>query len=109
MFSAAGRAVSFRNQDRAVNSRKTSSTVALDALFEPIMQAAVAEIGVISPLLEKVAAYHMGWRNADLSRVTGERTNPGKRMRPRLAMLVAAGLGADPALAAPVAASIELL
>jgi geranylgeranyl diphosphate synthase type I len=109
MFSAAGRAVSFRNQDRAVNSRKSSSTVPLDALFEPIMQAAVAEIGVISPLLEKVAAYHMGWRNADLSRVTGERPNPGKRMRPRLAMLVAAGLGADPALAAPVAASIELL
>lgn len=81
----------------------------LDALFEPIMQRAVAEIGVSSTTLEQIAAYHMGWRNADLSPVTGELPNPGKRVRPRLAMLVTAALDADPALAAPVAAAIELL
>ncbi len=73
------------------------------------MQRAVAEIGVTSPLLERIAAYHMGWRNVDLSLVTGERPSPGKRVRPRLAMLVTAALGVDPSLAAPVAAAIELL
>lgn len=82
---------------------------ALDALFEPVMRRAVAEIGATSELLEQIAAYHMGWRNADLSIVSGEPPNAGKRIRPRLAMLVAAALGTDPALAAPVAAAIELL
>ncbi len=81
----------------------------LDQLFEPIMQRAVAEIGVTSTLLEQIAAYHLGWRNADLSIVSGAKPNPGKRVRPRLAMLVTAALSADPPLAAPVAASIELL
>lgn len=81
----------------------------LDSLFEPIMQRAVAEIGHSSTFLEQISAYHMGWRSADLSPVTGERPNPGKRVRPRLAMLVTAALDADPALAAPVAAAIELL
>jgi geranylgeranyl diphosphate synthase type I len=109
MFSTAARADSFAHQDRPVISRESKSSVPLDELFEPIMQAAVAEIGNTAPLLEQIAAYHMGWRNADLSLVTGVRPNPGKRMRPRLAMLVTAALGADPALAAPVAASIELL
>ena len=84
-------------------------SAALDNLFEPIMQRAVAEIGVTSTLLEQIAAYHMGWRHADLTPVAGERPNPGKRVRPRLAMLVTAALGADPNLAAPVAAAIELL
>jgi geranylgeranyl diphosphate synthase type I len=84
-------------------------TEALDALYEPIMQRAVAEIGETSPLLEGIAAYHMGWRNADLTPVVGEALNSGKRIRPRLAMLVCSALGADPALAAPVAAAIELL
>ena len=82
---------------------------ALDTLFEPLMQRAVTEIGVTSPLLEHIAAYHLGWRNADLSPVTGTPPNLGKRVRPRLAMLVAAALGAHPALSAPVAAAIELL
>ncbi|TXG84819.1 MAG: polyprenyl synthetase family protein [Thermomicrobiales bacterium] len=86
-----------------------SGPLALDALFEPIMQRAVAEIGVTSTTLEHIAAYHLGWRNADLTPVKGERPNAGKRIRPRLAMLVTAALDADPALAAPVAAAIELL
>lgn len=81
----------------------------LDALYEPLMERAIAVIGETSPLLEQIAAYHMGWRNTDLSPITGARPNPGKRMRPRLAMLVAAAMDADPALAAPVAAAIELL
>lgn len=81
----------------------------LDTLFEPLMQEAVAEIGATSSLLEQIAGYHMGWRHADLTPVTGARPNPGKRIRPRLAMLVTMGLGAEPELAAPVAASIELL
>lgn len=81
----------------------------LDALYEPIMERAVAVIGETSPLLEQIAAYHMGWRNEDLSQIAGQRPNPGKRIRPRLAMLVAAAMNADPAMAAPVAAAIELL
>jgi geranylgeranyl diphosphate synthase, type I len=60
-------------------------------------------------LLEQISAYHMGWRNADLSLASGNPANFGKRIRPRLAMLVTAALGEDPALAAPVAAAIELL
>ncbi len=82
---------------------------ALDGLFEPLMQRAVGEIGSTSTLLEQIAAYHMGWRHPDLSPVTGARPNAGKRVRPRLAMLVASALGADPTLAAPIAAAIELL
>jgi len=81
----------------------------LDTLFEPLMQEAVAEIGQTSSLLEQIAAYHLGWRQTDLSPVTGTRPNPGKRIRPKLAILVTMGLGAEPELAAPVAASIELL
>lgn len=85
----------------------TEST--LDILFEPIMQQAVAEIGETSILLEQIAEYHMGWRLSDLTLVTGARPSLGKRMRPRLAMLVTAGLGVDPVWAAPIAAAIELL
>jgi geranylgeranyl diphosphate synthase type I len=99
---------SYRKRD--VNRNSTAlDPAALDALFEPIMRRAVAEIGTTSVLLEQIAAYHMGWRNADLSPVTGERPNPGKRVRPRLAMLVTAALDSDPGRAAPVAAAIELL
>ncbi len=81
----------------------------LDSIFEPIMRDAVSEIGTTSSFLEDVAGYHMGWRHADLTPVTGALPNPGKRIRPRIAMLVTAGLGTDPVLAAPVAAAIELL
>ncbi len=99
-----------RCRNVAVNSTCTDFDPAeLDRLFEPIMQRSVAEIGVTSTLLEHIAAYHMGWRNADLSPVSGNPPNLGKRIRPRLAMLVTSALGADPALAAPVAAAIELL
>lgn len=82
---------------------------ALDELYEPIMRRAVAVIGESVPRLEHMAAYHMGWRNADLTPIDGQRPHPGKRMRPRLVMLVAGALGTDPGLAAPVAAAIELL
>jgi len=81
----------------------------LDTVFEPLMQNAVAEIGATSTLLEQIAGYHLGWRHADLTPVTGARPNPGKRIRPKLAILVTMGLGAEPEFAAPVAAAIELL
>lgn len=87
----------------------TLDATPLDALFEPVMEQAVAEIGVTSPFLEQISAYHLGWRTAELTAITGDRPNPGKRVRPRLSLLVTAALGADPALAAPVAAAIELL
>lgn len=81
----------------------------LDRLYEPVMERAVAAIGVTSPSLESMAAYHMGWRNPDLTPVTGQRPSPGKRIRPRLVLLVTGALETDPRLAAPVAAAIELL
>lgn len=88
---------------------RTFETQQLDAFYEPVMQRAVAEIGTTSLQLEAIAAYHMGWRDASLAPITDESPNSGKRIRPRLAMLVAAAMGADPTLAAPVAAAIELL
>jgi geranylgeranyl diphosphate synthase, type I len=97
------------NAEPVMTSILTFESEALDALYEPVMQRAVDEIGATSPSLEAIAAYHMGWRNADLSRVSGQQPNPGKRFRPRLAILVTAALGCDPVLAAPVAAAIELL
>ena len=109
MVGAVAPTVSCDRQDRNVTVIDSPAITALDALFEPLMQEAVAEIGVTSPLLEQIAAYHLGWRNADLSLVTGDRPHPGKRMRPRLAMLVTSALGADPTRAAPIAAAIELL
>jgi geranylgeranyl diphosphate synthase type I len=98
-----------QSNEPVTTSPLTIETEALDALYEPIMRRAVAEIGVTSPLLEGIAAYHLGWRSADLSSVIGEPPNSGKRIRPRLSMLVCCALDCDPALAAPVAAAIELL
>lgn len=109
MFSTRNAAESIAAREEMLSIQEISSIEALDALFEPIMQSAIAEIGKTAPFLEQVAAYHMGWRNSDLSLITGVRPNPGKRIRPRLALLVTSGLGADPALAAPIAAAIELL
>jgi geranylgeranyl diphosphate synthase type I len=57
-------------------------------------------------LLEGMIHYHMGWRNAEMSQVTGP---GGKRIRPVLCMLVTAGSGGDWEDAIPAAAAIELL
>lgn len=50
--------------------------------------------------------YHLGWRDQLLARAESD---PGKLIRPQLALLACQAAGADPAQALPLAAGIQLL
>lgn len=69
----------------------------LRELVEPALKAAVARL---DPLSAEQAAYHFGW---------GEEEGGGKAVRPRLALLGARAVGADPAVAVPGAVAVELV
>src|SRR5215472_4405211 len=51
-----------------------------------------------------MAAYHMGWANADGGSLDGA---PGKLIRPSLCLWACESAGTDPDLALPVAAALE--
>lgn len=69
----------------------------LRELVEPALKAAVARL---DPITAEQAAYHFGWTDGE---------GAGKAVRPRLALLGAAAVGADPAIAVPGAVAVELL
>jgi geranylgeranyl diphosphate synthase, type I len=50
--------------------------------------------------------YHLGWRDEHLQPA---RSDPGKLLRPRLALLACQAAGAEPARALPLAAGIQLI
>ncbi len=70
----------------------------LRELVEPALRAAIARL---DPISAEQAAYHLGW--------TDETAGGGKAVRPRLALLGAAAVGADPAVAVPGAVAVELV
>ncbi len=71
---------------------------AMRAAF-PLAEARVAEF-------YGMQEYHLGWRNATLAPASGD---PGKLLRPIMALAAARAAGGDPLLALPLAAGIQLL
>jgi geranylgeranyl diphosphate synthase type I len=81
----------------------------VDALIEPYVVDAVGELGVTAPLLAGMVRYHLGWLDENLAPLPKDAVDRGKRVRPAVALLSCAAVGADPDRAAPLAAAIELL
>lgn len=83
----------------------------LDALLDPEIDRALAELAPEAPLLSLMARYHLGLVDSTGQPLSeGERRAvQGKRIRPMLAVLSAVACGGSPASAAPIAAGIELL
>ena len=80
-------------------------------LLERELQVSLSQLEGRAPLLSRMAQYHLGWIDP-----AGEPTDPeirfavqGKRIRPQLAFMSCVAVGGDPAVAAPLAAAIELL
>lgn len=83
----------------------------LDALLDPEIDRALAELAPEAPLLSTMARYHLGLIDS-----TGQplpepdrRAVQGKRIRPALAVLSCMASGGSAEAAAPLAAGIELL
>jgi geranylgeranyl diphosphate synthase type I len=81
----------------------------LDALIEPPLLEAIAALEGRSPLLSGMVRYHLGYADRKLRPIDPRAVDRGKRVRPAVALLAAGAAGGDPAVAAPVAAAIELL
>lgn len=80
-------------------------------LLEDELQRSIDKLEGQAPLLSRMVRFHLGWIDA-----TGDATDTdtrdavrGKRIRPQLAFLSCAAAKGEPALAAPLAAAIELL
>jgi geranylgeranyl diphosphate synthase, type I len=63
-------------------------------------------VGRLAPSLQRVAAYHLGWRDQDGHEVEQP---GGKAVRPTLTLLAAEAVGAPPASAVPGAVALELV
>jgi geranylgeranyl diphosphate synthase, type I len=72
-------------------------------LTVPALRAAVARL---EPSIARVAAYHLGWVDADGNAMAG---NGGKTVRPALAMLSAEAVAASAEVALPGAVAVELV
>lgn len=71
-------------------------------LADPALRASVDRL---EPLVRQVAAYHMGWIDADGAPSNGS----GKALRPALALIGARAAGADPETGVPAAVAVELV
>jgi geranylgeranyl diphosphate synthase type I len=71
-------------------------------IVEPAMRAAVARL---DPVTERVAAYHLGWVDAD----GRPAESGGKAVRPALALLSARAVGAADEVGVPGAVAVELV
>jgi geranylgeranyl diphosphate synthase type I len=77
------------------------------ARLRPLVNAGLRDaVGRLSPELAPVAAYHLGWRDAEGRESNGD---GGKSIRPTIALLAAESLGARAAVAIPGAVAIELV
>jgi len=80
-----------------------------DALVRhrPLLQETMARaIHRLSPDLRRVAAYHLGWEDADGRAARGD---GGKAVRPAIVLAAAEAVGAPPARAAAGAVALELV
>ena len=88
----------------------TTPTIGVPEVLERTRQAITpAMIGAIdrlAPEIRQLAAYHMGWIDADGSPVASP---GGKGIRPALAMLGAAAAWADPSVGVPGGVAVELV
>jgi geranylgeranyl diphosphate synthase type I len=81
----------------------------LDNLIEPPIQDALTALDGRAPLLAGMVRYHLGYVDRDFTPADPQSIDRGKRVRPTVALLAAGAAGGDPAVAAPLAAAIELL
>jgi geranylgeranyl diphosphate synthase, type I len=86
-----------------------SRVIDWEAMLDSAMRCAIDQIEPSSAQLANMARYHMGWVSADFEPVAPGSVNPGKRIRPRIAMLVCMAQSGDGRDAVPIAAAIELL
>ena len=77
----------------------------IDAVLESV-EARASPISDSDLPLYAVLRYHLGILNSSFE---PERSDPGKRLRSKLCLLSCDATGADPRLAVPVAAAVELL
>jgi geranylgeranyl diphosphate synthase, type I len=81
----------------------------IDNEIEAVLESVATKASTISardlPLYD-VLRYHLGILNSSFE---PERSDPGKRLRSKLCLLCCDATGADPRLAVPVAAAVELL
>lgn len=80
----------------------------IESLIDPLMQEAVAALDGSAPLLVGMVRYHLGYVDQDPRSIAGG-IDRGKRVRPAVALLAAGATGGEPAVAAPIAAALELL
>ncbi|MGW2485655.1 polyprenyl synthetase family protein [Streptomyces sp. NPDC001606] len=73
------------------------------ALTEPLLREAVA---LLEPWTARISSYHLGWCRADGSPANAD---PGKAVRPALAVLAAEAVGGRAEDALPGAAAVELI
>jgi geranylgeranyl diphosphate synthase, type I len=75
--------------------------------LRPLIEAGLRDaIDRLSPDLAPLAAYHLGWRDADGREVRGD---GGKAVRPTISLLAAEAVGCPPERALPGAVAIELI
>ncbi|MGI8642767.1 MAG: polyprenyl synthetase family protein [Thermomicrobiales bacterium] len=79
-----------------------------DALLAPLIDDAVGSLAGAAPLLSEMVRYHLGLDDEPPTGSDG-RNRRGKRLRPALALLCCEAAGGRVAMAAPLAAAIELL
>jgi geranylgeranyl diphosphate synthase type I len=73
----------------------------------PLIQAGMHEaVSRLAPSIERVAAYHLGWRDHEGREVEGD---GGKALRPSITLLSAEAVGGPPEAAVPGAVALELI
>jgi geranylgeranyl diphosphate synthase, type I len=80
--------------------------VVLDRVRLLTMPALRAAVDRLEPSIARVAAYHLGWVDADGNAMAG---NGGKAIRPALAVLSAEAVAAEAEVALPGAVAVELV
>ena len=78
----------------------------LERTRQAITPAMITAIDRLAPEIRQLAAYHMGWIDADGNPVASK---GGKGIRPALAMLGAAAAWADPLVGVPGGVAVELV
>ena len=72
-------------------------------LVEPALRTAV---DTLPESMRRITGYHLGWWDEHGNRTGGD---PGKTLRPALVLLAAEAMGAQPTVAIPAAAAVELV
>ena len=98
-------------EEMSVINVATSARQDFTALLEGELHLSIDKLEGQAPLLSRMVRFHLGWIDAagDATDTDTREAVRGKRIRPQLAFLSCAAATGEPALAAPLAAAIELL